>query len=228
MDSENEESSISLNLPVPEDAFRYKSAGQILNLLSTYPHEHLSLSDLQSSVEASPGNVKNGVDLLEQLGVVESTYEDSERRVQIKHEVLSKPDDPLLRIPQAEFRRPVKAFLNDLFTKVEADFVTVILFGSVARGEADRRSDIDLWIAVDEDSRAKVLREVHREVRAPLEDQRFEGDRYEFHVLMESVESAISFRNEIDEILREGIVLYKTETFDEIREAVFSSNYSSS
>jgi predicted nucleotidyltransferase len=64
----------------------------------------------------------------------------------------------------------------------------VVLSGSVARGEADRASDIDVEVIVEND-----LLEARRdlqEVRKEIENRRFDGDRYNIQLLVESVESA--------------------------------------
>lgn len=67
------------------------------------------------------------------------------------------------------------------------ELVGVVLFGSVARGEADRASDIDLLVIVDED-RSEARRTV-QSVVSELEDQQFEGNRYTLQPLVESTDS---------------------------------------
>lgn len=59
-------------------------------------------------------------------------------RVRIDHDHLQKPD-PILAIPQDEFRGPVQAFLDILRERIEESddveaIVGVVLFRSVARG----------------------------------------------------------------------------------------------
>lgn len=63
---------------------------------------------------------------------------------------MTKPDEPVLRIPQEEFHEPVRTALDRLQTELDA-VQGVVLFGSVARGQADRQSDIDLWVLVEDD-----------------------------------------------------------------------------
>ncbi|WP_266081511.1 nucleotidyltransferase domain-containing protein [Haladaptatus caseinilyticus] len=60
------------------------------------------------------------------------------------------------------------------------------MFGSVARGEADRKSEIDLFVLVEGDR--TVVRRIVTEVVAELGDEQFDGDRYEFESYVESVE----------------------------------------
>ncbi|MDY6765497.1 MAG: nucleotidyltransferase domain-containing protein, partial [Halobacteria archaeon] len=130
------------------------------------------------------------------------------------------PEDPLLSIPQEEFRTPIKEFLEKVKKNEGGNLVGVILFGSVARGEADRASDIDLQVIVENDL-TESRQELH-DIRQEMEDRRFDGERYEFQVLVESVESAESYGEKLQEIFSEGITLYATDRLDQVREVIFS------
>jgi predicted nucleotidyltransferase len=94
-----------------------------------------------------------------------------------------------------------------------------LLFGSVARGEADRASDIDLQVIID-GKLTKARRDIG-EIRQEVEKQKFDGDRYELQVLVESVKSAESYGEKLREIFNEGIRLRETEKLEEVQEAVF-------
>jgi predicted nucleotidyltransferase len=71
--------------------------------------------------------------------------------VRINRNRLHRPDDPIHSIPQISFRTPVRVARHYIEDELD-DVLGIVLFGSVARGEADRQSDIDLWILVDGDS----------------------------------------------------------------------------
>lgn len=134
------------------------------------------------------------------------------------------PDEPLFALPQDEFREPVRAFVERARTKVPS-FSALIVFGSVARGEADRRSDIDIWILIDNDDNLLQARRTATDIAADLDDQRFgdERDRYEFEVLVESVESAVSHgeaENGIDEVLAEGVVIENSDALGRVKDVV--------
>jgi len=58
-------------------------------------------------------------------------------------------------------------------------------------------------------------------VRQRIENQTFEGNRYELQLLVESVESAENYGEKLQETFSEGIVLYSTDELDRLREAVF-------
>lgn len=94
------------------------------------------------------------------------------------------------------------------------------IFGSVARGEADRSSDIDCFVLVT-DEKATGQRIAH-DVAHDLEEQRFAGDRYQFQVLAESTESVTNIGNRLREVFTEGIVLYGTEELQTVKQEVLT------
>ena len=61
-----------------------------------------------------------------------------------------------------------------------------------------------------------------QEVRQDIENRKFNGERYEIQLLVESVESTENYGEKLQEIFSEGITLYSTERLDEVREEVFS------
>jgi hypothetical protein len=61
------------------------------------------------------------------------------------------------------------------------------------------------------------------EVTRDLEDQRFEGDRYQFQVLVESVRSVTNIDDRLREIFTEGIVLYETEYLQNAKHEVLTN-----
>lgn len=110
-------------------------------------------------------------------------------------------DDPFLEIPQAEFREPLRRFVDRVNDEVPS-IAGILCFGSVARGEADRTSD--------------VVRD--------LEEESIDGDRYEFEVFVESPESARKRGEDLRPILQEGIPLVESETFRRVKRDVFGAD----
>jgi len=214
-----EASEILVGMPLPESqVFRYEAADDIIELLYRNPHREFSVTELREVTGHGGKSVDEAVRILTELGLIKKDTQGRGSRVRIRRDRTRKPGDPLLEIPQEEFREPVKAFLEGL-EDVEAEVVGVILFGSVARGEADRASDIDIQVIVRGDlvnARRKI-----QEVRQDVEGQRFDGDRYEIQVLVESVESAESYGEKLREIFREGIKLRDEEGLQRVQEAVF-------
>ncbi|MGN8213133.1 nucleotidyltransferase domain-containing protein [Halococcus salifodinae] len=133
--------------------------------------------------------------------------------VQINRERLSIPSDPFLRIPQSEFHQPVKTAVDELEGTLE-NLLGIILYGSVARGNADRRSDIDLWVLVSED-RAANQRAVNNLI-LDLEEQEFEQGRYAYDIDVEDAASIPQYADDIREIVLSGIPLHKPPQFETI------------
>ncbi|WP_204357344.1 nucleotidyltransferase domain-containing protein [Halogeometricum borinquense] len=92
----------------------------------------------------------------------------------------------------------------------------VVCFGSVARGEADRVSDIDVFVLVENDDELVTARRTVSDVKRDLEADPIDGQRYGFEVFVESVESARKRGADLQPILKEGVPLYETEALDEL------------
>jgi len=186
MPNRKESISIALQYPFPEDrVFRYQAMQDVLDVLIDQPYATYSMSELANLTGASQGTISKAVKLLSELDVIETVQDGRTQQVRINRERLTKPD-PISLDPQAEFHQPVRVFLQRLQDELD-ELIGVILFGSVARGEADRASDIDLLVIVDEDRTA--ARRTVQSVVSDLEDQRFEGNRYTYQPLVESTDS---------------------------------------
>lgn len=216
----DEGSGVFVRLPLPdEQVFRYQAADDVLELLYRNPHREFTITELRRTTGHGGKSVDNAVRILGDLDLVEKRSEGRRSLLSINRKRLRKPDDHVLEIPQEQFRKPVKAFLERIEKEYESILVGVVLFGSVARGEADRTSDIDVQVIVDDDL-PKARRELHS-VRQEVENERFDGNRYEIQLLVESVESAKNYGEKLQEIFSEGITLYATDELDDVREVVF-------
>lgn len=218
-----EQSRVLLDFPFPEErVFRYQAMQDILHQLTNHPHEAFTQKELAELTGADVSTVSRSIDLLEQMGVV-VVNDGRPSRIRIDHDHLQKPD-PILAIPQDEFRGPVQAFLEILRERIEKsdeveDIVGAVLFGSVARGTADRGSDIDLLIIID--GTHTYGRRIANRAARNVEEQTFDGDRYEFEVLVETPESASDYGSKLREILDEGVVLERSDDFSTVRSAVY-------
>lgn len=216
----DEKSGVFIELPLPgKQVFRYRAADDILELLYRNPYRGFTVTELRENTGHGGKSVDNAVQILHSLGLVHKEREGRHSLVRINQENIRKPDDPILEIPQKQFRTPVKQFLERLEEDQGENLVGVILFGSVARGEADRASDIDVQVIV-ENNLTESRRRIH-DLRQDIEDRRFDGERYELQVLVESVETAESYGEKLQEIFSEGIKLHTTEKLDDVQEAVF-------
>jgi predicted nucleotidyltransferase len=217
----DEESGVFLSLPLPnQQVFRYQAADDILELLYRNPHREFTVTQLRETTGHGGKSVDNAIKILESLELIQQRREGRKSLIRINQARIRKPDDPLLEIPQQGFRKPVREFLEEAKERQGENLVAVILFGSVARGEADRASDIDIQVIVEED--LLESRRDLQDVRQGIEEKKFGGNRYEVQLLVESVESAESYGEKLQEIFSEGIKLYSTEKFEDVREEVFS------
>jgi predicted nucleotidyltransferase/biotin operon repressor len=199
-------------------------ADEVLRLLVDAHEAEFTIPELADATGASRSTVWRAVELLESLGVLRIRETPQRKYVAIDPERLEKAD-PILAIEQSEFHDPVRVFVQEIEAAVEQStdldrLVGVVVFGSVARGEADRASDIDLFVVVDGD-RTTARRRV-TDVVADLRERRFDGDRYEFEPYVESVESARRAEEKLDEIFGEGITVRGTEVLNNLRKAVFA------
>lgn len=214
-----EQATVSLPVPAPDpDLFRHTATDDLLRLLLDNPYERFTIRELGRLTDNAAQSVKRAVDVLEANEIVAVDTEGNRRLVGINRTRISKPDDPVLRIPQSDFHPPVRAALDRIREELE-DVRGVLVFGSVARGHADRQSDIDLWVL------AAGRTEQHRanELAKELGQQRFDGDRYEFQILVETPESARSHGNRLEEVFADAITLVDSDTLRDLKREVMAN-----
>jgi predicted nucleotidyltransferase len=216
---------VRLDFPFPEvRVFRYQAMQDILHHLVNNPFEEFTQQELATITGADISSVSRAVDLLDKLGVLEIDA-GKPARISIEQSHIEW-SDPVFAIPQHQFRAPIQAFLDTLTSRIDEsteveELVGVVCFGSVARGTADRSSDIDLLVIVDGD--ATHGRRMGSETARDLADETFDGDRYEFEVLVETPESAVSHGQDLQEIFDEGIVLERTAALDDVRNEIYAA-----
>lgn len=146
------EGSIGLPLPIQGlELFKHSASPHVLNFLSDNPDVNVTLRQLAKVTPVSERATREAVDALEANDLVETFHEGNARRVHVNRARLDKPDDPIRSIPQTEFHTPVRVaryYVEDELQNVKG----IVLFGSVARGQADRQSDVDLWVLVGGDN----------------------------------------------------------------------------
>lgn len=219
-DGPKEGSYVRLPVPLGEpDAFRYGATADILHVLVDNPDRGFTNRELHRVTGKGLSGVNAAVDMLEALGVVTVDRSGRANAVQIAPEMLVKADDPVTTIPQAPYHAPVRAVLTRLEERISDD-VGIILFGSVARGTADRTSDIDLFVVV-EDDRMQAQREAHA-IEREIADEQFDGDRYETHIVVEPRGSAAN-HDRIGDILTEGLTLRESPALDAVKQEVFEN-----
>lgn len=147
----HQESSVGLALPVRDaELFKHTASPHILNFLFDNPDIHLPIRQLAKVTPMSERATLEAVNTLEANDLVETFRDGNARHVRINRTRLHKPDDPLSSVPQVAFQTPVHVARQYIEAELE-EVKGIILFGSTARGEADRKSDIDLWVLVNGD-----------------------------------------------------------------------------
>jgi predicted nucleotidyltransferase len=204
------------------DVFRIGAADEILRLLVDAHEAEFTIPELVEATDVTRSTVWRAVDLLDTIGAIRVRETPQRNYVSIDPGRLQK-GDPILAIEQSEFHAPVRAFLN----RVEAaladadgvdDLLGLVVFGSVARGEADRQSDIDVFVLVEGDR--TTARRVVTDVVAEMRTRRFDGDRFDFEQYVESRESARRAGSKLEPILTEGITVSGSDQLDAVRKAV--------
>jgi len=220
-----EDARVCLDFPLPEERiFRYQAMQDILHHLVNNPFESFSQQELATMTGADVSSVSRAVDLLDKVGVV-TIADGVPSQISIDQNHVERAD-PLFAIPQQQFRKPIRKFLDGLRDRIDtadnvSNVVGVVLFGSVARGDADRSSDIDLLVVVEGDGTHG--RRIGTKIARELEDQTFDGDRYQFEVLVETPSSAKSRAENLKEIFDEGIVLLQNGRLREIRDSTYQT-----
>lgn len=220
-----EQTRVLLDFPFPEErVFRYQAMQDVLHHLVNNPFEAFTQKELATVTDSDVSSVSRSVKLLEQTGVLDiGSGKPAQITIDQDHILGS---DPLFSIPQREFRKPVQVFLDELADEVTVsdavdELIGIILFGSVARGSADRSSDIDLLVIVNGD--LTYGRRIASQLARTLEERTIRGERYQFEVLIETPESITSHGEKLRDIFDEGIVLERTEALKTVREAVYQS-----
>jgi len=212
-------SGVLLPIPLGKDRiFRNQAMDDILELLYRNPHEEFGVRQLRETTGHGAQTVDTALTLLDQINVIQTRREGNKKLISINRERIRKPEDPILEIPQEEFRDPVKALTDRVRNNQNQNLVGVLVFGSVARGEADRASDIDIQVIVEDDL-LKARRSIQN-IRQEIENERFDGERYELQVMVESVETATQYGEKLKEIFSEGITLYESEELETVRDGV--------
>jgi predicted nucleotidyltransferase len=207
------DSGIAISLDIPTEnpkIFGSNAIDNLLLFLTRNRNEQFTVRALHRNIEDSKSSISRAADLLVENDLLKEEHDGNKRLLTINRARLAVPDDPCLQIPQQTFYEPTKIAVETLEEKLDG-LLGIVLYGSVARGEADRKSDIDLWVLVDSDRPAQQRNA--NDARTSLEDRRFDGDRYSFDLDVEELPSVAAYEDDIADIVRTGITLYETDEF---------------
>lgn len=204
--------------------FRIVAADDILRLLADAHEAEFTILELVDATGVTRSTVWRAVDLLNNIGAIQVRKTPQRNYVAIDPERLQK-DDPILAIEQTEFHAPIRLFIERVKAVLSdaeniSELLGIVIFGSVARGEADRKSDIDCFVVVEGD-RTTARRRITNVV-GELQDERFNGDRFTFETYVESAESAHRAGSKLREIFTEGITVYGSDELHSLRKVVIA------
>ena len=220
MPNTKETTTLALEYPFPDErVFRYQAMQDVLARLIEEPYDEFTIGQLAEMVDGNQATVSKAVKLLRELGTVQSRKEGRKQYVSIHRDRLTKPD-PVLSIPQSDFHKPVRAFVDRVQEEIDR-LVGVLVFGSVARGTADRASDIDLLVFV-EDDKTQARRTV-QSIVSSLQETKFDGNRYTFEALVETTESAKRIGDRLRQQFDGGLILIGSDQLSDIRAEVYAN-----
>lgn len=222
MDTLNNHHGTTVQLSVPvthPELFTHQATADILSVLADSPYTGFGIRELSRITGHTHRSISQAVSDLEAVDLVTVNQQGPKKLVHINRERLTKPDDPIVTIPQSEFHEPVRDLVAELESRL-SNVHGIVLFGSVARGDADRRSDIDCFALVA-DKQATNQQTAH-EIIADLRDRRYDGDRYEFHILVESVKTAAQYGDRLQDIFTDGLTLIESEPLRELKREVLT------
>lgn len=213
----NETAVSTVEIPVPagdNNIYRYSVTDDLLRFLIHRPFEEYTIRKLASLVDVAHRSVSQAVTTLANNDVVTVRHEGNKKLVSINRDRVSTPENPVLRIPQSEFHEPIRQAVTELTAELD-DVLGILVYGSVARGEADRQSDVDLWVLVGDKRSRNQQRAI--DLARTLADTEIDGDRFTFHVVVESPNSVPTHTEDIADIVSSGIPVYQTEEFEQFR-----------
>lgn len=208
-----------IDLPLPEQpVFRHGAADEILTIAATNSNRVYTNRELRRLTGYGGPSVKNAVDLLLALDLLVEEVKEGRTEYRINSDRIDGPLTGIAAIPQAEFHAPIRTFRERVLEAVP-DLHGIVVFGSVARGEADRQSDIDVFLTVASAPPMEARREV-ADIVAAIEDETFDGHRYGFDQHVESAAETREYGERVVNIMTEGIPIYTTDEFDELRATI--------
>jgi len=120
---------------------------------------------------------------------------------------------------QGRYEKTLKNFRSRVLNELGDRIQSIIIYGSVARGEATKDSDIDVLVV----SKDKKVREKVSDVSYEVDlENDFETFITPIHLTTDELEHRIKVGSPfISAILKEGVILYDDGTFQRIREKMF-------
>jgi predicted nucleotidyltransferase len=187
-----------------EKIFRWSLARELLLLLAKNPYDSFTVSEIIDHLDVrSRDSLSNLLDAMKDAGLIESDRVGRKRFISINEQYIELPEDPISQIPQREYRKVIKTIL-DKINRIK-HIEKVILFGAVARGSADRMSDIDILVVGKNISK---MQDRVGKISYDAKSGRILPERFELNIKMISPSEYNKPRGFVKDAQTEGILLY--------------------
>jgi predicted nucleotidyltransferase len=187
-----------------EKIFRWSYARDLLMLLAKNPYDSFTVSEIISRLDIkSRDSLSKLLDAMKDAEIIESVRVGRKRFISINKEYIEIPKDPLFQIPQKEYRKVLKIILDKIIKN--RDVRKVILFGAMARGTADRMSDIDILVVGKNISK---LQNRLSKISYDAKSGRILPERFELNIKIITPLEFKTARGFVKDAQTEGILLY--------------------
>lgn len=133
---------------------------EVLEALLDRPDYGFTVKELSDSVSGSYNSVKNFLEKLNAFGIVRFTSKGNYRIVEYDQE--NDYHNILKSIFKAEGSQRMKIaenYAESLYDRREDEIFSILVFGSVARGTADKNSDIDILVLVKDSENTSSVKD---------------------------------------------------------------------
>jgi predicted nucleotidyltransferase len=187
-----------------EKIFRWSHARDLLMFLAKNPYESYTVSEIISRLDIkSRDSLSKLLDAMKDAEIIESVRVGRKRFISINREFIEIPEDPFSQVPQKEYRKIVKLIVSRIIRK--KDVKKVILFGAMARGSADRMSDIDILVVGKDVSK---LQEKLGKISYDAKSGKILPERFELNIRIITSLEYTKPRGFVKDAQTEGILLY--------------------
>lgn len=187
-----------------ERIFRWSYARDLLMFLAKNPYDSYTVSEIIKRLDIkSRDSLSKLLDAMTDAKLIESVRVGRKRFISINREYIEVPKDPLSQIPQKEYRNIVKLIVDKIRKKKEIE--KIILFGAVARGCADRMSDIDILVVGKNVSK---LQDKLGRISYDAKSGKLLSERFELNIRIISPLEYTKPRGFVKDAQMEGILLY--------------------